>query len=197
MSDSFWAKKLNQGRPAPLELPYSIPQQHAPANSRPWWDQSAPVEIQPGYGPSAQAQVLYDAQGNAVLVGPNGQVLAVQGTPGDLSPEEIARHTKSARKAKSTETCPECGSGNYTIIGSKFTKNGEVETKRCFTCGYPVVQRGSGMSGLTTGKATGTARQVAHGGIENGFTSTVVGVNGQPVLAPTPAFAAEHGGPGR
>ena len=138
------------------------------------------------------SQVLYDAQGNAVIVSPNGMIIAQhRQVPGDLSPEVIAHHTKSARKAKtSTEHCPACGSGDYSVIGTVFTKNnGQVESKRCFDCGYPVEQRFSGMAGLTTGGQTaGRTRQVEHGGTQNNFSSKDTHA---------PSFAAEQGGPGR
>ena len=173
MSD-FWAKKLGQGN-AP-QAPASTPQQHAPASSRPWWDQSTPVQAQPVEAAPAGTQVLYDAQGNAVLVGPNGQVMATHRPDGDPSVEV---HTKSARKAKAGGRCPECDSGNYTAI------NGQ--TKRCFDCGYPVVQAFSGMGGLAQGKAVGKTRQVEHGGTVNQFA----------VTTQAPSFAAEQGGPGR
>ena len=165
---NFWASKL--GRPSPPQQPPGSPQYGAPASSRPWWDQSAPP---PSPGPQNPAQG-YSQQ-----------------DPGDLSPEEIQRHTKSARKARNSRgECPECGGSNYTTIGTKFFKNaGAVTQQRCFDCGYPITQQFSGMSGVSGGKVAGHARQVAHGG------GDVYNFSGQSTQAP--AFAAEHGGPGR
>lgn len=186
--NDFWTRHLNGGRsPQP---PAPAPQQHAPANSRPWWDQSTPVEVQSGYGTPAQAQVLYDAADNAVMVA-NGQVMATQVNANDLPPDIIECQTKSARLARgnSNNHCPACDSPDYSSIGTIFTKNGQVETMRCFACGYPVEQRFSGMKGLTTGgKVEGKTRQVEHGGIVPNFSGQQI----QP-----PAFAAEQGGPGR
>jgi len=67
--------------------------------------------------------------------------------------------------ARNTSGCPSCGSGNYGSTG---------ETRaRCYDCGYPVVQSGSGIGG--TGSSSGPtlpARQ-AHG---DGFNpGTIVG----------------------
>lgn len=59
------------------------------------------------------------------------------------------------------ERCPGCGSNNY---------GGTAETrKRCYDCGYPIVQSGSGMGrGIVSGQQTAGApqpsRQVQAGG---------------------------------
>jgi hypothetical protein len=182
VSESFWAKKLG-GQSAQQSVPG--PQPHAPASSRAWWDQSAPVQAEPVQSVPAGAQVLYDAQGNAVMVAPNGQLMAQP--PAELNPESIAHHSRSAHKAKSTDRCPKCGGPNYTTIGSVFTERGQVESKRCFDCGYPVDNRESGTPGRG-GKVSGKTRQVEHGGVVNNFFA-----QGREA----PAFAAEHGGPGR
>ena len=58
--------------------------------------------------------------------------------------------------------CPECGSGNYS---------GTAESrKRCYDCGYPITQSGSGVgkgiinSGGTPSGPAQPSRQVASGG---------------------------------
>lgn len=107
----------------------------------------------------------------------------------DGTEQAVAVHTKSARLARSTGTCPECGSGNYLTTARMVTKHGQVETKKCFDCGYPVVQQFSGLSAVTKGKAVGKTRQVAHGGTQ------VHNFAGSDTAAP--AWAAEQGGPGR
>ena len=72
-------------------------------------------------------------------------------------PQQGARPTASA----SASRCPGCGSGNYgSIEGTKA---------RCYDCGYPIVQSGSGLGkGITGGpQAAGPAQpavQVATGG---------------------------------
>jgi hypothetical protein len=72
-------------------------------------------------------------------------------------PQQGARPTASANASR----CPGCGSGNYgSIEGTKA---------RCYDCGYPIVQSGSGLGkGITGGpQASGPAVpavQVATGG---------------------------------
>ena len=71
--------------------------------------------------------------------------------------QQGARPIASAQASK----CPSCGSGNYgSIEGTKA---------RCYECGYPIVQSGSGMGkGITGGPTpsgpTQAAVQVATGG---------------------------------
>ena len=52
---------------------------------------------------------------------------------------------------KDADSCPECGSGNYQTIAKVATTRGMVESKRCFECGYPVVQQFSGMNSIVSG----------------------------------------------
>lgn len=68
--------------------------------------------------------------------------------------------------AQPVETCPGCGSGNYTKVGSVATANGSVSTYQCYDCGYPVVQQGSGVSGVASSSngPARPARQVEGGG---------------------------------
>ncbi len=180
MSD-FWAKRLGGGVPA--QQPASAPQPSAPASSRPWWDQRAPVQSQPAQQAPAQEApegVVYDAAGNAFVI-QDGRLVPYN------VPETDPSKTK-ASSARKTERCPECGSGHYETTVKARTRNGTVETKRCFDCGYPVDNSTRGMAGLTGGKPDGHSRQVAHGGIENNFA---------PQQLAAPAFASEQGGPGR
>jgi hypothetical protein len=71
--------------------------------------------------------------------------------------QQGARPTASAQASR----CPSCGGGNYgSIEGTK---------PRCYECGYPLVQSGSGMGkGITGGPTpagpTQAAVQVATGG---------------------------------
>ena len=69
--------------------------------------------------------------------------------------------------------CPECGSGNYGSV--------QGATPRCYECGYPLRQSGSGLGkgiitpGSSGGPAT-PAKQVPHGTF-NG-TKPVIGADG-------------------
>ena len=63
-----------------------------------------------------------------------------------------------ARVAKLTDRCPDCNSGNY------FAPQG-TQRMRCYDCGYPVIQQGSGLSGSGGGNGpTQAAKQVGQGG---------------------------------
>jgi ribosomal protein S27AE len=66
-----------------------------------------------------------------------------------------------AQTAKMNDSCPGCGSGNY------FAPQG-TQRMRCYDCGYPVVQSGTG-SGMPSGSAnpngpTLKAKQVGSSG---------------------------------
>lgn len=68
-----------------------------------------------------------------------------------------------------TPRCPGCGSGNYA--------GGENSRARCYDCGYPIQQSGSGVGkGIVGGpQASGppqAARQVASGGFN---PQTIIG----------------------
>lgn len=70
-----------------------------------------------------------------------------------------------AQSAKRNDRCPECNSGNY------MAPQGTTRM-RCYDCGYPLVQSGSG-GGLpsdSSGPAT-PAKQVSQGG---GFNPNVI-----------------------
>lgn len=62
---------------------------------------------------------------------------------------------------RSNSACPNCGSGNY---------GGTAETRsRCYDCGYPLIQQGSGMTvGQGSSGPTRAARQAAGGGFNPG-----------------------------
>lgn len=53
--------------------------------------------------------------------------------------------------AAQTQTCPECGSGNYMAVANAAA--------RCYDCGYPVGQSGSRYGALTGAKVEGNAKQ--------------------------------------
>jgi chitodextrinase len=64
-------------------------------------------------------------------------------------------------------SCPGCRSANYIAVGSQVTQNGSVPTYRCYDCGYPIVQAGSGRGGATSAPSQGPvqkAKQVETGG---------------------------------
>lgn len=121
----------------------------APEPSRPWWDQSTPPVPRAAAGPVA---------------------------PQD---PELAGHDFSrATSLRMQDRCPECGSGNYAPIAKMKTRNGAVETWRCFNCGYPVDNTERGTGGGLGGKVDGRARQLAEvGGLTSNYqpTNTIAG----------------------
>ena len=87
-------------------------------------------------------------------------------TPPSLPPQYVQQTVPQVTQPTRSESCPNCRSGNY----GKLTP----ETKaRCYDCGYPLVQQGSGIG--TTSSSNGPAQPArqAHGG---GFNpGTIVG----------------------
>lgn len=102
----------------------------------------------PATGPS-QGAVYRPSQGN---------------TPVTYDPSSDQTVTK-AISSRQADTCPNCFSGNY------FAPQG-TNRSRCYDCGYPLLQQGSGagMPGGSGGSAT-PAKQVNQGG---GFNPTTI-----------------------
>ena len=76
-----------------------------------------------------------------------------------------SQYPPSQQATPQAPTCPSCRSNNYSVAAKQITQNGEVESWRCYDCGYPKVQAGSGVG--TVGQSTGPARaakQVPTGG---------------------------------
>lgn len=73
-----------------------------------------------------------------------------------------------AQSARDSERCPGCMSGNYMApMGT--------QRKRCYDCGYPIVQSGTGASG-TGSSSSGPARPAKQVGQDGGFNpQTIVG----------------------
>lgn len=66
------------------------------------------------------------------------------------------------QSAVNAQWCPGCGSGNY---GS--SPLAPESRARCYDCGYPITQSGSGAAGVNQGQASGptqAAKQVPTGG---------------------------------
>jgi hypothetical protein len=74
-------------------------------------------------------------------------------------PEPVVQGNPKAPSSRSTKTCPECGSGNYTGSPGDSTK-----MTRCYDCGYnPRFGQQSGASGLPAGQGApaSPSRQVS------------------------------------
>lgn len=69
-----------------------------------------------------------------------------------------------AQSARDVERCPGCMSGNYMApVGT--------QRKRCYDCGYPIVQAGTGVGGTGQNGTTIAAKQPNQGG---GFNPTTI-----------------------
>jgi len=79
----------------------------------------------------------------------------------DQQQDQLVTRAQSSRDA---ERCPGCMSGNYMApVGT--------QRKRCYDCGYPIVQAGSGVGGTGQGGSPIAAKQPSQGG---GFNPTVI-----------------------
>lgn len=68
--------------------------------------------------------------------------------------------------------CPSCGSGNYVATGSIMSQSGSVASMRCYDCGYPITQSGTGIGGVAASGPTQKAHQIPTGGWNPG---TIIG----------------------
>ena len=78
--------------------------------------------------------------------------------PPAYQPPEL-QERRMPQSAKVSEACPSCGSGNYGKMSPEHKA-------RCYDCGYPVTQSGSGVGGIG-GQGQGPTRpatQVPTGG---------------------------------
>jgi len=73
----------------------------------------------------------------------------------------------------SSGACPECRSGNYMKVGSIATQNGPQDAWRCYDCGYPKVQSGSG-AGMPSGSSSGSATPAKQPAKGSGFNPNVI-----------------------
>jgi len=99
---------------------------------------------------------------------PTGNVY--RATPGAPNTQVSYDHNQDqlvtkAQSAKASDLCPACYSGNYMSSPG----GGRM---RCYDCGYPIVQQGSGLSG--TGTGTGTVIASKQVGQNGGFNPTTI-----------------------
>lgn len=158
---NFWATKvLGAGAPAPAQQVPPAFQPQAPVAApaaTPWWANDYTQALQ--------------------------QVQPQQQVPHQPAPEEqagmwgtVKGSMSKAKSARSSETCPECGTGNI------FRPEGQPNAMlQCYECGYnPRFSQTGGAGGLpsdASGPAT-PARQLATagaGGVSQFSPSTIVG----------------------
>ena len=118
-----------------------------------WWSKklgnTTPRQAAPPVGPAQQVPYTPPVQQ------PNVQVNY------DPNTDQVVTRAQSSKKH---DRCPECNSGNY------FAPLG-TQRMRCYDCGYPISQTGSGMPGGSGSASTQKARQVGQGG---GFNPNVI-----------------------
>lgn len=92
---------------------------------------------------------------------------AVQPQPATYAQPQTPSYPPSQQVTPQAPLCPECRSSNYSVAAKQVTQNGQVESWRCYDCGYPIVQAGSKHGGANSAPSQGgaqRARQVATGG---------------------------------
>jgi ribosomal protein S27AE len=120
-----------------------------------WWSKKMGVPasskpVTPPTGPTAPVPYTPPTQQ------PNVQVNY------DPNADQLVTRAQSSRLS---DRCPECNSGNY------FAPKG-TQRMRCYDCGYPISQSGSGLpSSGTSGGAATPAKQVGQSG---GFNPNVI-----------------------
>lgn len=88
-----------------------------------------------------------------------------------VPPQQQAPSPTKAQSASQSQSCPECGGGNY------MTPRQDIAL-RCYDCGYPTMQSGSRYGALTGAKVEGTAKN-AIGNTTGGFNPMPDGYNSQ------------------
>jgi len=108
---------------------------------------------------------------------PNTYVYGGQAiTPVNYDPNQDQTVVNAQAKAQSTRgasRCPECNSGNYMKVGTQSNQGGMFEVYRCYDCGYPKMQTGSGAIS-TGGSSAGTATPAKQVGQSGGFQPNVI-----------------------
>lgn len=98
-------------------------------------------------------------QGNVYVPKPSSP-----NTPVSYDPNRDQLVTK-AQSARDAERCPGCMSGNYMApMGTT--------RKRCYDCGFPLVQSGTGAGG--TGSSSGPTKAAKQVGQDGGFNPQII-----------------------
>ena len=73
-----------------------------------------------------------------------------------------------AKNVQQTSRCPECGSGNYFLFEG-------AGSARCYDCGYPLVQAGSGLGSLLGARVVGEGTAIQPHSQNNWQPGTIIG----------------------
>ena len=84
-------------------------------------------------------------------------------TPYNPSPQQVPEQPRLPQSATTASRCPGCGSGNYGSIDPAIKA-------RCYDCGYPIQQSGSGTgTGVSGPQASGPATPARQISTANNF----------------------------
>ena len=112
-----------------------------------------------GGAPTSSTPAVTPPSGNVYRATPGAP-----NTPVSYDPNQDQLVTR-AQSAKSSDRCPGCNSGNYMApMGTQL--------KRCYDCGYPIVQSGTGAGG--TGTSSGPAVAAKQPSQGSGFNPNVI-----------------------
>jgi hypothetical protein len=90
---------------------------------------------------------------------------------GDTSGHDFSK----ANHLQKSGECPECRSGNFMQVGTQANRSGTFAVMRCFSCGYPKTQSGSGV-GISGGSNSGPAKPARQVSTANNFNpGTIIG----------------------
>jgi hypothetical protein len=173
----FWSRQL--GVPAaPRPAQPAAPRQQQPAaprqQQRAWWQEPEPEpQYQPpqqGYQNQAlQAQMPYGgATGGAGM--PEGEYVRQlrRLSSDELTGEqmEMIAAYELSHDAKHQQSCPQCGSGNFVLAGTRSPiGGGTTSTDKCFDCNYSARGPMPALGGRSNGRAAERhARQIDTGG---------------------------------
>jgi len=121
-------------------------------SNKSWWDNKlsgrVPISDSPPTSPAANVPYRFPSPQQ-----PNVQVAY------DPATDQLVSKAISARDQ---ERCPNCMSGNYMAPQG-------TQRKRCYECGYPIIQQGSGAS--TGSGPVQASKQASQGG---GFQPNVI-----------------------
>lgn len=102
--------------------------------------------------------------------GPSGPSQAPPEPPADAGQQVILPEHLNLRKfgsLKDTERCPGCGGTSYMTVNGADPR-AHFAVRRCFECGYPVQQTTSGLSSISGGGPSTSARQVSQMTVTDG-----------------------------
>ena len=82
--------------------------------------------------------------------------------------QQVNDPSRLAQSASQTQSCPDCGSGNYFAF--------QNTQARCYDCGYPISQSGSKYGSLSTARVEGGTSMAQGNNTTNNYNpQTIIG----------------------